>query len=126
MRNLSIINKTKATLPRVAFADIKDAILGPDYDLSLAFVGDVEARRLNMEHRDKDYIPNVLSFELGPDAGEIFINPLEAKRQAKEFGRTPANMVAFLYVHALVHLKGMDHGVTMERTEAKIRKRFGV
>ncbi len=124
--NFSLINKTKGTLPRVPFADIKDEALGEGYDLSLAFVGDEEARKLNMEHRGKDYVPNVLSFELGPDAGEIFINPLEARRQAKEFGRTPSNMVAFLYVHALVHLKGMDHGVTMERTEARLRKKFGI
>jgi len=124
--NISIINKTKATLSRVAFAAIKDAVLGADYDLSLAFVGDNEAKKLNMEHRGKDYIPNVLSFELDKDAGEIFINPLEAKRQAPEFDRTPSNMIAFLYIHALVHLKGMEHGVTMERTEAKFRKKFGI
>lgn len=123
---ISIINKTKATLPRVAFADIKNAVLGKTYDLSLAFVGDAESKKLNMKHRGKDYVPNVLSFELDQQAGEIFINPLEAKRQCKEFGRTPGNMIAFLYVHALVHLKGMEHGVTMERTEAQFRKKFGI
>jgi rRNA maturation RNase YbeY len=125
-KNFSLINKTKGTLPRVPFARMKDAALGAGYDLSLAFVGDAEARRLNVEHRGKDYVPNVLSFELGPDAGEIFINPLEAKRQAPDFGRTPSNMLAFLYIHALCHLKGMDHGSRMERTEALLRKRFGV
>ena len=68
-KNISIINKTKATLPRVAFADIKDAVLGADYDLSLAFVGDKESQELNIKHRGKDYIPNVLSFELDiPDS----------------------------------------------------------
>jgi rRNA maturation RNase YbeY len=79
-----------------------------------------------MEHRGKDYIPNVLSFELDDWSGEAFINPMEAKRQSKEFGRTPSNMIAFLYIHALCHLKGMDHGSTMERTEAKFRKEFGI
>ncbi|MDE1874846.1 MAG: rRNA maturation RNase YbeY [Patescibacteria group bacterium] len=126
----SLIHKTRGTLPRVPlsvpFARIKDAALGPEYDLSLVFVGDAEARRLNIEHRGKDYIPNILSFELGPDAGEIFINPGEAKRQAKKFGRTPTNMIAFLYIHGLCHLKGMEHGATMERTEARLRKKFGI
>ena len=124
--NLSIINKTKGTLPRVPFARMKNAVLGADYDLSVAFVGDAEARRLNIKHRGKDYIPNVLSFELEPNAGEIFINPSEARRQAPDFDRTPSNMVAFLFIHALCHLKGMEHGATMERTEAKFRKKFGV
>lgn len=123
---VSIVNKTKGKLPRLPFARMKDAVLGPEYDLSLAFVGDAESRRINIEHRGKDYVPNVLSFELGPDAGEIFINPLEAERQAPEFGRTRSNFIAFLYVHALCHLKGMDHGSRMERTEARYRRQFGI
>jgi rRNA maturation RNase YbeY len=126
MSNFSLINKTKGKLPRLPFARIKDAVLGADYDLSLVFVGNAEAKKLNMEHRGKDYVPNVLSFEIDDISGEIFINPLEAKRQAPEFERTPSNFIAFLYIHALCHLKGMDHGSTMERTEAKFRKEFGI
>lgn len=124
--NFSLINKTKATLPRVAFAAIKDEVLGADYDLSLVFVSDREAREISIRTKQKDYIPNILSFELSDDAGEIFICPAEAKRQAKDFGRTPSNMIAYLYIHGLCHLKGLDHGSTMERTEAKIRNKFGV
>jgi probable rRNA maturation factor len=124
--NLSIINRTKGKPPRLPFRRMKDAVLGPAYDLSLVFVGDAESKRINIKHRGKDYIPNVLSFELGPDMGEIFINPTEAKRQASDFKRTQSNMIAFLFIHALVHLKGMEHGSTMERTEARFRKQFGV
>lgn len=114
------------TLQSVLFADIKNTILGEDYDLSIVFIDDKEARAINIKHRGKNYIPNVLSFELEKTAGEIFINPIEARRQAKDFGRTPSNMIAFLYIHALCHLKGMQHGSTMERTEAKFRKVFGI
>ncbi len=122
----SLINRTKGKLPSLPFLDMKNAVLGPDYNLSLVFVGDEESRQINIDTRDKGYIPNVLSFPLDDVSGEIFLNPLEAKRQAKEFDRTPVNMIAFLYIHGLVHLKGMDHGVTMERTEAKFRKQFGI
>lgn len=108
------------------FAAIKEAVLGKDYELSVVFVGDIASKKLNMQHRGKDYIPNVLSFELDTKMGEIFINPFEAKRQSKEFGRTPSNMIAFLYIHGLCHLKGMEHGGTMERTEAKFRKEFSI
>lgn len=125
-KNFSLINKTKGTLPRVPFARMKDAVLGEDYDLSLVFLGDEESRKINLERRGGSYVPNVLSFPLDESSGEIFINPKEAKRQAKDFGRTPSNMIAFLYIHGLVHLKGMDHGATMERTEARFRKEFGI
>jgi rRNA maturation RNase YbeY len=122
----SLSNKTKGKLPRLPFARMKDEVLGPDYELSLVFVGDAAARKLNMAHRGKDYVPNVLAFELDEASGEIFINPVEAKRQAPDFDRTHFNFIAFLYIHALCHLKGMEHGSRMERTEEKFRKLFGI
>lgn len=124
--NYSLINRTKGKLPSLPFLDIKNAVLGEEYDLSLVFVDDTESRQININTRGKDYVPNVLSFPLDDASGEIFINPFEAKRQAPEFDRTPENMIGFLYIHGLVHLKGMDHGVTMERTEAKFRKQFEI
>ncbi len=124
--NFSLINNTKGKLPRLPFAHMKNEVLGEEYDLSLVFVDDEESRKISIETKQKDYIPNILSFPYDDISGEIFINPSEAARQAKEFDRTPENMIGFLYIHGLVHLKGMDHGVTMERTEAKFRKQFGI
>lgn len=125
-RGFSLTNKTKAKLPRLAFARMKDEVLGAGYDLSLVFVGNAESSKLNMAHRGKDYVPNVLAFELDKTSGEIFINPIEAKKQAPDFDRTHFNFIAFLYIHALCHLKGMEHGSRMERTEASFRKKFGI
>lgn len=125
-RGFSLSNKTKGKLPRLPFARMKDEVLGKDYELSLVFVGDAAAKKLNMEHRGADYVPNVLAFELDKASGEIFINPIEAKRQAPDFGRTHFNFIAFLYVHALCHLKGMEHGSRMEKTEETFRKLFGI
>jgi rRNA maturation RNase YbeY len=126
MAKVSILNKTEGTLPRVPFARIKDTVLGTDYDLSLVFVGNALSKKINMSYRGKDYIPNVLSFELDKTFGEIVINPLEARRQAPGFDRSYTSMVAFLYIHGLCHLKGMKHGSTMEKAETKIRKKFRI
>jgi len=123
---VSILNKTKGTLPRVPFSRIKNAVLGKEYELSLVFVGDSESQKINIKHRGKDYVPNVLSFELDETSGEIFINPFEARRQAPQFGRTYRSMIIFLYIHGLCHLKGMLHGSTMEKSEARLRKKFGI
>jgi probable rRNA maturation factor len=125
-QRVSLLNKTKGTLPRVPFSRIKNAVLGTTYELSLVFVGDAESQKINMTHRSKDYIPNVLSFELSEDSGEMFINPFEARRQSAGFGRSYTSMITFLYIHGLCHLKGMQHGSTMEKSEAKLRKKFGI
>lgn len=122
----SITNKTKSTLPRVPFASIKDRTLGKNYSLSLVFIGEKTSKKLNNSYRGKNKPTNVLSFSINKNSGEIFITPAIAKKQMKEFGRKFDNMLAFLFIHAIMHLKGMDHGDRMDKAEEKIRKEFGI
>lgn len=117
---------TKSTLPRVPFDDMKIAALGKNYSLSLVFVGDSRSRKLNQAYRNKNKPTNILSFPYEKNEGEIFINLSKAKNEAKLFDREYENFVAFLFIHGLMHLKGMDHGSTMEKAEAKLRKQFRV
>ncbi len=124
--NFSIVNKTKSTLPCVPFANIKDSALGKDYSLSLVFIGESKSKSLNKKFRGKDKSTNILSFTLDKKNGEIFITPSVAKREAKKFERTFENFIAFLFIHGLMHLKGYDHGSTMERAEEKLRKQFSI
>jgi rRNA maturation RNase YbeY len=115
---------TKAKLPRLAFAPIKRAILGPRYSLSLVVVGDVRSRALNKKYRGKTYIPNVLSFPLSRTEGEIFLNPKKAAREAHNFGMTKRVYLAYLFIHACLHLKGLRHGATMDTIERRMLRRF--
>ena len=119
------IHTTVKAYPRLPYEKMKDAILGKRYDASLVFVGEQRAQSLNKAHRGKTYIPNVLSFPLSDDAGEIFIAPRVAAREAKKFNMTPRVYIAFLFIHGLLHLKGYDHGDTMEKAERRYLKKFG-
>ncbi len=124
--SLTVTNFTKGKLPSLPFAQMKDAVMGKHYELSLVFIGERRSKKLNIQYRDKHKSANVLSFPLDKKTGEIFITPARAKREAKSFDRTYANFIAFLFIHGLCHLKGMDHGSTMEKAEEKIRAQFGV
>lgn len=124
--NFTITNKTRSTLPSVPFALIKDAVMGKNYSLSLVFIGERRSKFLNNTYRDKNKSTNILSFSLDKKSGEIFITPAVAKRQTKKFERNYPNLLAFLFIHGLLHLKGMEHGSTMEKAEEKIRKVFGI
>ena len=124
--SFNLTNTTKAKLPRLAFADMKDAVLGKKYELSLIFVSKKHIQHLNREFREIDKPTDILSFPLSEDFGEIYINIEMTKLEAKKFGRNYENFLAFLFIHGLVHLKGMDHGSTMESIEARFRKQFGV
>lgn len=100
--------------------------MGKSYDLSIVVVGDKRSQTLNATYRGKTYIPNVLSFPLDEKNGEIFLNLKQAKREHKERGESYEYFVALLVVHGMLHLKGMKHGSTMEKQEARILAKLGV
>lgn len=103
---------------------IAHAVLGASYDLSVVFVGDARARRLNRIHRRKDKPTNVLSFPLSKKSGEIYIDLPLCRREAPSFSTSPHYHVYFLFVHGLLHLKGLEHGKRMERFERQLMRRF--
>ena len=105
---------------------MKDAILGRDYDLSLAFVSDDVSETLHQKFKDEDGPANVLSFPLSEVSGEIVMNLTEQERQAPVFGMKLADYTGYLFIHGLLHLKGLRHGSTMESEEQKFCKKFGI
>ncbi len=124
--SLDIRSTVKSPATRgIPFGKIAKAIL-PTCDLSLVICGDALATKINKQYRKKSYSPNVLSFELEKNAGEIFLNVMTAAREAKKFNMPLKKRLALLFVHGCFHLKGLAHGDKMEREEHKILKKFGL
>ncbi len=124
--NTFSLKSTIAHYPDFPYEAMKDAILGKSYTLSVAFVGTAQAQKLNVAYRKKTYVPNVLSFPLDEKNGEIVICPKIAYPEAKDFNLSKDGYIAFLFIHGLLHLKGHDHGDTMEQLERRFVKRFGI
>lgn len=130
--SLDIRNFTRrAPAPGVPFIDIAKAIL-PGWEISLVFAGEQRAQQLNIALRNKDYIPNVLSYETSSKSargsqrsGEIIICPGIAKKEASSYGMSYKKFIAYLFIHGLLHLKGQPHGATMEKKERELMTRFG-
>lgn len=118
------ISHTTASYPSLPYSKIKNAVLGTNYDLSLVFIGTQRARDLNQAHRDKTTVPDVLSFPLAPNVGEIYLCLPRIARTAHHFDHTPKQHTGYLFIHGLLHLKGYDHGATMERAEKRFLNRF--
>lgn len=100
--------------------EIKDKVLGKKYELSLVFTNKTLSRKLNRIYRGKNKPTNVLSFQISKTSGEIFIDLDTARKEYKKFGMNFKEFVKFLYIHGLLHLKGMDHGRKMEEAEKKL------
>lgn len=125
---LSIRTMTRRTpAPGFPFTRAAKAVL-PGWELSLAFVGETRAKALNTKLRGKTYVPNVLSYKTsearGPQSGEIVICPAVAKKQAPAYGMPYEIFVGYLFIHGLLHLKGMPHGHTMEKAERDLLSRI--
>jgi probable rRNA maturation factor len=119
-------NTGKGKLPGLPFSRMKEHVLGPEYELSLVFVGPKKMQELNKQYRGKDYATDILSFPLTETSGEIFICLSIAKEKAKDFSRKASDHVGFLFIHGLLHLKGLDHGSRMDQEERSISSVFGI
>ena len=123
MSTLDTRNFTRSPVPRFPYAKAASLAL-PGWDISLVFAGEARAKHLNEVLRNKDYVPNVLSYQSGPKSGEIIICLNEAKRQAPSFDMSYTVFVGYLFIHGCFHLAGKRHGTTMEHQERALLARL--
>jgi probable rRNA maturation factor len=103
--------------------------------VTIRYVAEAEARRLNREFRGRDYATNVLTFVYddaprGRLAGDVVICAPVVAREARAQGKPVLAHHAHLLVHGLLHLQGFDHeredeAARMERRERTVLGRLG-
>lgn len=96
---------------------IAHAILGATYSLSVIFIDSKTSRRLNKTYRGFNRPTDILSFPLDTHVGEVYLATAEVRKKARLFHTTYDSYLPYLFIHGLVHLKGLSHGRTMKRTE---------
>jgi rRNA maturation RNase YbeY len=124
MFSLTNLTKSNSPVSELLFKKIKEKILGKKYELSLVFIGDKRAINLNKKYRNKTYNPNVLSFPVDEQSGEIFINLRQLEKETKKFEMNHGELTKFMFIHGCLHLKKHDHGPEMEKLEEKFLKLF--
>lgn len=106
-------------------------------ELTVRIVDEDEARTLNRTYRDKDYVPNVLSFPFNAGRetgrgllGDVMICAPVVEREAGEQGKTRLAHWSHLVVHGVLHCCGFGHDTEgeaerMEGLERRILAEFG-
>ncbi|MCI5051023.1 MAG: rRNA maturation RNase YbeY [Candidatus Pacebacteria bacterium] len=122
--NCMIIRRTQGGIPNLPFVNVKEAILGKKYELSLVFPNLQESEELHKQWKNKPGPVNTLSFPYDESSGEIIITLTQARSEAKKYGRKYKEHLLFLFIHSCLHLKGFDHGDKMEQEEHKFMKKF--
>lgn len=124
--NIGIKKTLPGSVASLPYEDLARAILGARFELSVVICGDALARRMNEQYRKKTYSPNVLSFPLSENEGEIFLNVRKAEREARRYRTSVRKRMALLFVHGCFHLKGLRHGERMEAEEQRVLHKFGL
>ncbi|WP_200763906.1 rRNA maturation RNase YbeY [Nitrosophilus alvini] len=114
-------NRTDYQFDIKLIENIADSLTSKDIELILT--DDEEIKKINKEFRGIDQPTDVLSFPLqdtpGAMLGVIVISLDHLLEAAQRYGHTPSEEFALLFIHALLHLLGMDH----EKDSGEMRKK---
>ena len=92
---------------------------------SLLLTDDETVKQLNNRYRGIDSTTDVLSFPSGETGflGDIAISVPRAQLQAEQYGHPLPREIAFLTVHAMLHLFGYDHIEAADEVKMRERQR---
>jgi rRNA maturation RNase YbeY len=84
-------------------------------------------RSINKKYLGHDYVTDVLTFDLGVNAGEIIICPQAALSNAKRYQTSTENEIILYVIHGILHLAGYDDHrpkdtLKMRRMESRLLK----
>jgi probable rRNA maturation factor len=87
-----------------------------DIYINVRISNDKEIKKLNKKYLKRDYVTDVLSFEMKEKQedgslylGEIIVNKDEAKRQAPKYDNDFEHEIAELVAHGVLHLLDVHH-----------------
>ena len=76
-------------------------------NINVVFVQPKYIQRLNKQYRGVDLATDVLSFNISPDSGEIYICPAYVHKSFK--GNDFEEEILRLIIHGTLHILGYDH-----------------
>jgi rRNA maturation RNase YbeY len=95
--------------------------------LSISFLGRDRMRTLNRKWTGRDTVTDVLAFPLplpdGSLAGDIYICPWLAAREARARGVPVRQELIRLVIHGVLHVLGYDHPEDEDRMKSPMWKR---
>lgn len=126
MDTFALTHSAQTSLSSKKLRTIKERILGTRYTLSVSFVGKMRMARLNATYRKKNSATDILAFPLSATSGEILLHAPAIEKKSRSFKLTPQQYLEYVFIHGCLHLKGMDHGRTMEKSEDAWCQRLNV
>jgi probable rRNA maturation factor len=78
------------------------------YQINFVMISDEEIKKLNTKYRKIRRITDVISFLVIPEifCGDVYISKNRSQKQAKEYGNSWQQELAYLIIHGVLHLCG--------------------
>lgn len=116
-------NQSALELQEIDFGKIVE-YLGITREVEIYILEDEEMAELNLAHRGKEGITDVLSFPYeavveGLPLGSIVMSATLVEQKAQEFQHSLEDEVRLLFIHGVLHLLGYDHEVDNGEHRAK-------
>ncbi len=113
MKNKSYLNfenfpkKSIPLLEKAALSALKAEKI-KKYEINFIMVSDEQIKKLNVKYRKVRRITDVISFLVVPEMfiGDIYISKGRSQKQAKRYGNTWEQELAYLVIHGVLHLCG--------------------
>ncbi|MDR1511392.1 MAG: rRNA maturation RNase YbeY [Endomicrobium sp.] len=89
------------------------------YQINFVIVSNEKMRNLNTKHRKVKCVTDVMSFLLIPKffVGDIYVSGRHSQEQAKKYGNTWQQELAYLVIHGVLHLCGYTDYEAVNRTK---------
>ena len=125
-----LVNGRRLALsPAVVRRVVRAVLRGERRDalISITFLGREAMRRLNAEHKGRDYPTDVLAFPLISPAqetvGDVYVCAWVARQEARARGIPLREELIRLVVHGTLHALGQDHPEGSARTGSAMWRR---
>ncbi|MDR1663058.1 MAG: rRNA maturation RNase YbeY [Endomicrobium sp.] len=78
------------------------------YQVNFVMLSDEEMKKLNIKYRKVRCITDVISFLIIPEifVGDIYISKNRTQKQAKRYGNSWVQELAYIIIHGILHLCG--------------------
>lgn len=114
---IEINNLTNFVVDKKFFTGVAKKVLKGENrgreNLSIAFVGSEEIKKLNQKYRKSDKATDVLSFEkvsnFKEESAEVIICPQVVRKNAVDSKMTLKKELAKVLIHGILHILGYDH-----------------
>lgn len=122
--SISNVSDTEIPVPLIQFESVIKAIENLEnvrfQEIELVYVDEKEIIRINIEHLNKDYVTDIITFcydESSKQAieGTLFCCSSRIKEQSKELGTDESNEFLRIFAHGLLHLSGYEDQTTDQK-----------